>query len=38
MNRFICFVFLTAVVAVLGIEAANQPAVTHSGTQQLIRK
>jgi hypothetical protein len=38
MNRFICFLFLTAVVAMLGIEAGNQPGMTHSGTQPYIRR
>jgi hypothetical protein len=38
MNRAICFAFLVAVIAMLGIEAGNQPGMTHSGTQSYIRR
>lgn len=31
----ICVVLAAAVFALLGIEAANQPGMTHSGTQEL---
>lgn len=38
INNAICFFFLMAVIAMLGIEAGNQPGMTHSGTQSYIRR
>jgi hypothetical protein len=37
LNNVICFFFAAAAFAMIGIEASNQPSVTHSGTQQLVR-
>ena len=38
INNAICLVVIAAVVAMIGIEAANQPGMTHSGTQLEIRR
>ena len=37
LNNVICLFFAAAAFAMIGIEAGNQPSVTHSGTQQLVR-
>jgi hypothetical protein len=36
MSNAICFLIAAAVFAMIGIESANQPAPTHSGSQQLV--
>jgi len=36
INNAICLLVVTAVFAMIGIEAGNQPGMTHSGTQQLV--
>ena len=36
INNAICFLVVAAVFAMIGIEAGNQPGMTHSGTQQLV--
>ena len=32
-----CFIMAAAVFAMIGLDAGNQPGMTHSGTQQLVR-
>lgn len=36
INNAICFVIVAAVFAMIGLEASNQPGMTHSGTQQVV--
>ena len=36
INNAICFLVVAAVFAMIGIEAGNQPGMTHSGTQQVV--
>ena len=36
INNAICLLIVTAVFAMIGIEAGNQAGATHSGTQQLV--
>ena len=38
INSAICFLIVAAVFAMIGIEAGNQPGMTHSGTQLEVRK
>jgi hypothetical protein len=38
MSNAICFLIAAATVAFIGIQAANVPTTTHSGTQSYIRK
>ena len=38
INNAICCLIVAATFAMLGIEASNQPGMTHSGTQSYIRK
>ena len=38
INNAICFLIVAAVFAMIGIEAGNQPGMTHSGTQLEVRK
>jgi len=38
INNAICFLICAAVFAMIGIEAGNQPGMTHSGTQLEVRK
>ena len=38
INNAICLLVVAAVFAMIGIEAGNQPGMTHSGTQQEVRK
>ena len=38
INDFLCFMVVAAVFAMIGIEAGNQPGMTHSGTQLEVRK
>ena len=38
INNTICFLVVAAVFAMIGIEAGNQPGMTHSGTQLEVRK
>ena len=38
INNAICCVIVAATFAMIGIEAANQPGMTHSGTQLEIRR
>ena len=35
INNAICFVIVAAVFAMIGLEAGNQPRMTHSGTQAV---
>ena len=32
-----CFIMAAAVFAMIGLDAGNQPGMTHSGTQQMVR-
>jgi len=36
INNTICFLICAAVFAMIGLEAGNQPGMTHSGTQQVV--
>ena len=36
INNAICFVIVAAVFAMIGLEAGNQPGMTHSGTQPVV--
>jgi hypothetical protein len=36
INNAICFVIVAAVFAMIGLEAGNQPGMTHSGTQSVV--
>ena len=36
INNAICLLIVAAVFAMIGIEAGNQPGMTHSGTQQVV--
>ena len=36
INNAICFLIDAAVFAMIGLEAGNQPGMTHSGTQQVV--
>ena len=38
INNAICLLVVAAVFAMIGIEAGNQPGMTHSGTQQEVRR
>ena len=38
INNAICCLIVASVFAMLGIEAGNQPGITHSGTQSYIRR
>jgi len=38
INNAICLLIVAAVFAMIGIEAGNQPGMTHSGTQLEVRK
>jgi hypothetical protein len=38
MSNAICFLIAAAIVAFIGIQAADIPPATHSGTQSYIRK
>lgn len=38
INNAICCLIVASVFAMLGIEAGNQPGMTHSGTQSYIRR
>ena len=38
INNAICLLVVAAVFAMIGIEAGNQPGMTHSGTQLEVRK
>lgn len=38
ITNAICFVIVAAVFAMIGLEAGNQPGMTHSGTQQVVQK
>ena len=35
INNTLCFLVVAAVFAMIGIEAGNQPGMTHSGSQQV---
>lgn len=37
INNAICCLIVATVFAMIGIEAGNQPVVTHSGTQHYYR-
>ena len=37
INNAICCVIVAATFTMIGIEAANQPGMTHSGTQEVHR-
>ena len=36
INNAICLLIVATVFAMIGIEASNQPGMTHSGTQPLV--
>lgn len=36
INNAICFLVVAAVFAMIGLEAGNQPGMTHSGTQAYV--
>jgi hypothetical protein len=38
INNAICLLVVAATFAMIGIEAGNQPGMTHSGTQLEVRK
>jgi hypothetical protein len=38
MSNAICFLIAAATAAFIGIQAADVPTTTHSGTQSYIRK
>lgn len=38
INNTLCLLVVAAVFAMIGIEAGNQPGMTHSGTQVEVRK
>lgn len=38
INNAICVLIAAAVFAMIGIESGNQPGMTYSGTQQVVRK
>lgn len=38
INNFICCLVVASVFAMIGIEAGNQPGMTHSGTQAEVRR
>ncbi len=38
INNAICFLIAATVFAMIGLEAGNQPGMTHSGTQLEVRK
>jgi len=38
INNPICFLIAAAVFAMIGLEAGNQPGMTHSGTQLEVRR
>ncbi len=38
INNVLCALMAAAVFAMIGVEAGNQPTVTHSGTQEVVRK
>jgi hypothetical protein len=38
MSNTICFLIAAAVFAMIGLDASNQPGMTHSGTQLEVRK
>lgn len=38
ISNAICCLIVASVFAMLGIEAGNQPGMTHSGSQSYIRK
>jgi hypothetical protein len=37
ISNAICLLIAAAVFAMIGLDAGNQPGMTHSGTQQLVR-
>lgn len=37
INNAICLLIVASVFAMIGIESGNQPGMTHSGTQQVVR-
>ena len=36
INNAICLLIVAVVFAMIGLEAGNQPGMTHSGTQPLV--
>lgn len=38
INNAICLFIAASVFAMIGIDAGNQPGMTHSGTQQVVRR
>ena len=38
INNTICFLIAAAVFAMIGLDASNQPGMTHSGTQLEVRQ
>lgn len=36
INNAICFLIAAAVFAMIGLDAAKQPGMTHSGTQPVV--
>ena len=38
INNAICALITASVFAMIGIEAGNQPGMTHSGTQVEVRR
>ena len=37
INNAICLLIAAAVFAMIGLDAGNQPGMTHSGSQEYVR-